>query len=167
MKLLKDNKLLFTLSLVCVFAVVGMILALCIPKEAEQEPFVPPPFDETAIVGTPTIAEDFGYQVLYRDGMPFKVGVCGKVLAYGNTAQIYFTNIVTNTLWLKLRVLDGEGTILGETGLIRPGEYIESVYLLKPLEKAENVVLKIMSYYPETYESAGAIVITPQIIIEK
>lgn len=137
------------------------------PKKAEQRPFSPPPFDNNVMKGEPIVPSDLGYNILYRDGMSFKAAVCGKVLVYENTAQIYFTNNATNTLWLKLRVLDGEGLILGETGLIRPGEYVESVYLLNPLEKAENVVLKIMSYYPETYESAGAIIITPQIIIEK
>ena len=60
-------------------------------------------------------------------------------------------------VWLKLRVLTADGTLLGETGLIRPGEYIKSVSLTSEVEDGTAIKLKIMAYEPDTYYSAGSV----------
>ena len=52
-------------------------------------------------------------------------------------------------------MLDGNGNILGETGLIRPGEYVKDVALTENLTAGKKIKLKIMGYEPETYFSAG------------
>lgn len=46
---------------------------------------------------------------------------------------------------------------MGETGLLKPGEYVKTVTLTKTLAAGENIKLKIMGYEPETYESAGSV----------
>lgn len=71
-------------------------------------------------------------------------------------ATVYFTNPAENTVWLKLRVLDEDSNMLGETGLIRPGKYVRAVTLSKSLADGTKVKLKIMGYIPDTYKSAGA-----------
>jgi len=38
--------------------------------------FTPPPFDSTAVVGTPTVPDNLGWQEL--DAQVYKVGICGK-----------------------------------------------------------------------------------------
>ena len=75
----------------------------------------------------------------------------------GQNLTVYFTNTEGNEKNLKLRVLDTEGNILGETGLIKPGEYVKNVTLTKTLAAGEKIKLKIMGYEPETYESAGSV----------
>ena len=142
-----------------------MVIVLCIPKEAETKPFTPPLFDDKAISGEPTVPDGLGYNILYREGMSFKVGVCGKVNVTGKTADIYLTNIEENNVWLKARFYDAAGNIIGESGLIKPGEYLNSVELLTVPNSSAQYTIKIMSYEPDTYQSLGAITLTPKINI--
>ncbi len=72
-------------------------------------------------------------------------------------AVVRFANPQSNDVWLKLRVLDAQGNLPGETGLIRPGEYLRSVALMAPLQKGTPIELKIMAYEIDTYYSAGAV----------
>lgn len=139
-----------------VFAVllIVMITALCIPKTSE---FVPPDFEAAAVQGTPEVEESMGYTELYKEGMAYRVSVCGVPTVDGQDLTVYFTNTEGNEKYLKLRVLDTGGNILGETGLLRPGEYVKTVTLTKSLAAGENIKLKIMGYEPETYESAGSV----------
>ena len=127
-----------------VFAVllIVMITALCIPKTPE---FVPPAFEAAAVQGTPEVEESMGYTELYKEGMAYRVSVCGVPTVDGQDLTVYFTNTEGNEKYLKLRVLD--------TG----GEYVKTVTLTKTLAAGENIKLKIMGYEPETYESAGSV----------
>ena len=163
----KQNKLLLLLSVLCVIALIVMVIALIIPKEAEQKPFTPPPFDEMAVLGEPSVPDGFGYSVLYQEGMSFKTALCGKVNVVGIMAQIYLTNFEENDVWLKARFYDSNGNIVGESGLIRPGEYVKCVELTKTVKATETYKIKIMSYEPNTYNSLGAITINPRIVVEQ
>ena len=151
----KKNKEYTVPILFGVFAVllIVMITALCIPKTPE---FVPPAF-EAAVQGTPEVEESMGYTELYKEGMAYRVSVCGVPTVDGQDLTVYFTNTEGNETYLKLRVLDTGGNILGETGLLKPGEYVKTVTLDKTLALGENIKLKIMGYEPETYESAGSV----------
>lgn len=153
----------YILGAVALVAVVVMIVALCIPKEAEKGEFVPPAFDSAAVEGTPTVPENLGYSSPYQDGMAYRFSVCGNVTMDGKDATVYFTNDAENEVYLKLRVLDAEGNILGETGLIKPGEYVKDVELSDALAVGTSIKLKIMSYEPETYNSAGPAVLNTKI----
>lgn len=152
-------------ALAAVFAVafIIMIVALSIPKEAERGEFVPPAFDSSAIAGTPEVPEGLGYSAPYQDGMAYRFAVCGNVLMDGKQALVYFTNPAENDTWTKLRVHDESGNVLGETGLIKPGEYVQYVELDKELAPGTPIKLKIMGYEPDTYLSAGSVVLNTQI----
>ena len=163
----KENKLLLTLSIACAIALTVMVIALCMTGGAEQKPFESPPFDTNAVTGEPSVSETLGYSVLYQEGMSFKVGICGNVRISKSTADVYFTNVSDNDLWLKLRVLNSEGDIIGESGLIKPGEYLKSVELSSSVTASERITLKVMSYEPDTYYSLGAITLTPALSIEQ
>ena len=73
--------------------------------------------------------------------------------------DVWLTNPEENTVWLKVRILDEKGNILGESGLVRPGEYVRSVKLDSLPKETVDVSLKIMAYEPETYYSAGSAVL--------
>lgn len=151
-----DLKLIYILGAVTAAMLIVMIVALCIPKEPPKGEFVPPAFDSAAVVGTPEVPEGLGYSSPYQEGMAYRFSVCGKVTMDGKTATVYLTNDAENEVYLKLRVLDAEGNILGETGLIKPGEYVKDVELSEALAVGTSIKLKIMSYEPETYMSAGS-----------
>ena len=164
--MVKGNKLLLWLSLACIVAIIAMIVALCIPKKAEQKPFTPPPFDSNAVMGEPSVPEGLGYNILHREGMSFKVGACGKIVVVENTAEIYLTNVAENNVWLKVRFYNAKEEIVGESGLIKPGEYLQSVALESVPNGSEQYTVKIMSYEPDTYKSLGAITLNPKIVIQ-
>ena len=153
----------YILSAATAVVLIVMIVALCIPKEAPKGEFVPPAFDDAAVVGTPEVPEGLGYSSPYQEGMAYRFSVCGNVKMNGNMATVYLTNDAENDVYLKLRVLDAEGNILGETGLIKPGEYVKDAKLSKALAAGIPIKLKIMSYEPETYMSAGSAALNTKI----
>lgn len=162
------NNVIIILALIAIVSLIAMIIALCVPtNNTEPLPFVPPEFEKNAILGTPEVPDNYGYDVLYQEGMSFKVGLCGIVKIQSSLADIYLTNISDNSLWLKVRIYDEMGDIIGETGIIKPGEYVKSVQLSTVMSENSKIQIKIMSYEPETYHSGGAIVMTPMIKIEE
>ncbi len=153
----------YILGAVTAVMLIVMIVALCIPKEPTVGEFVPPAFDNAAVAGTPDVPEGLGYSSPYQDGMAYRFSVCGNVTMDGKTATVYLTNDAENEVYLKLRVLDASGNTLGETGLIKPGEYVKDVELTEQLAQGTKVILKIMSYDPETYMSMGSAVMNTKI----
>ena len=109
-------------------------------------------------MGTPDVPDGLGYSEL--DCQVYKVSICGKPTADG---LLYLTNPASNTVWLKVRMLDAKGNILGETGLVRPGEYVAQLQPEKDLKPGTAITLKIMAYEPDTYYSAGAAALTTTI----
>lgn len=159
--------LLIVMVVACVVAVAVMIVVLCLPQKGEQPTFVPPPFEVNAVVGVPEVEEDRGYSELYQKGMAYRVGLCGHVYIVGNSAEVYLTNSAENNVWLKLRVLDANGNVLGETGLVKPGEYVKAVALQSPVLQNGSISLKVMGYEPETYYSVGSIQLNPMVTVKQ
>ena len=62
-----------------------------------------------------------------------------------------------------MRLLDKDENVLGESGLIRPGEYVQSIALDNTPQDTISVTLKIMAYEPSTYRSAGAIALNTEL----
>lgn len=145
---------------ICVLALALMTLVLLWDgKQKADAVFTPPPFDQAAISGMPAVEDSLGWSEIYQDGMDFKAYVCGNVIADGDRAAVFFTNSGEFDVWLKLRMSDESGKVLGETGLVKPGEYVESVILTQDVTDGQKIKLKIMAYEPETYYSAGSVVL--------
>ena len=153
----KTNKTVPVLCGVLAIALAVMAAALFFGGKQDTAEFTPPPVDPAAMAGVPEVPESLGYISPYQEGMGYRFSVCGNVVMEGSNAAVYLTNPAENEVWLKLRVLDENDNILGETGLIRPGEYVKTVTLAKTLAAGEKIKLKIMGYEPETYESAGSV----------
>ena len=151
----KKGKIVPVLGAVLAVLAVGMTIALCLPKTRTAE-FTPPPFEQNAVSGVPEVEEELGYSSPYREGMSYRFSVCGNVTTEGSDAVVYLTNPAENEVWIKLRVLDEAGNTLGETGLIRPGEYVRCVTLSVVPPAGTKIRLKIMGYEPQTYHSAGS-----------
>ena len=147
------RRLICILSILCVISLGAMIVALL--PSTEKAAFTPPPFDPAAQAGEPVVPDGLGYQTLETG--PFRVAICGAVVAEGAKAQVYLTNPVGNDAWLKVRILNEKGEILGESGLIRPGEYVRNIRIDPMPAPGTPIVLKIMAYEPETYHSRGAV----------
>ena len=93
------------------------------------------------------------------DAKAFRFSAAGELEVQDGKTDVWLTNPAGNTVWLKVRILDENGDILGESGLIRPGEYVRSVELNSVAQQTAAVSLKIMAYEPETYYSVGSAVL--------
>lgn len=148
------KRILPAVAVLCAAAIVVMTMAL---TRSGQQGFTPPPFKPEAQSGQPTVPQDVGYGEL--DARAFRFSAAGELLALDGEVEVWLTNPAENTVWLKVRILDEAGNILGESGLLRPGEYVRAVRLEKIPKQPTPVSLKIMAYEPETYYSAGSAVL--------
>ena len=151
----KNKIAIIILSVLCCLSVAVLVVAAAITLNNKNR-FVPPDFDESVIKGTPEVPEGLGYSPIEVE-QGYNVYVCGNLIVNGNNVDVYFTSPETNTVWVLLRMVDEYGTVLGETGIVQPGEYIKSLRLNTVPEQETNVKLKIIAYQPETYISMGSV----------
>ena len=127
--------------------------------------FVPPVHDTTALQGMPQdLPEAYGYIAIgVTDQIPVKL--CTTPIVKGNQAYLYFSNPSANAVSCRVRITDTKGNLLGESGLINPGEYVESIALSLSPTEVTSVVVTVLTYR-ENYLSAGTITVavnlTPQ-----
>lgn len=150
------NRILRITAVVCAVSVFFMVVALAIPRKAMRAEFIPPDFAIDARRGVPTVSAQLSWVTLDEDGVEMKVSVCTKTILTEDRADVYFTNHEANEEWMKLRIMDEEQQILAETGLIKPGEYIQTIEFDVVPKSGQTLTYKIMAYEPETYYSAGA-----------
>lgn len=136
-------------------AVLILLLVLLFWPAGQKTSFVPPAFETAAQVGVPEAPEELGWsQLEIAEG--YTIHICGVLRPdEAGNLPVWFTTDPENKVWVKLRVLDDQGHRLGETGVLRPGEYVESLHLESLPEQNQDVVLKVIGYEPETYYSAG------------
>lgn len=134
------------------------------PPETVYGDFNAPEFDPNAVVGVPTVDERLGWALLdIKEG--YRVHVCGILQADASgSLPVWFSADENNTVWVKLRVLDENGNVLGETGVLKPGEYVERMQLVEGVHSCK-VTLQVMGYEPETYYSAGSVGLATNLIV--
>ena len=138
--------------------VIGIIVTVIVAvNRGNSNKFTPPPFDETAVSGTPVIEDEtLGYGALaLKEG--FVMMACSSPVVENGEAVVYFTADADNTVWLRLIILTEDGEQLGTTGLLKAGEYVRSIKLSRKIEEDTPVVLKFISYEPDTYYSQGTV----------
>ena len=109
------------------------------------------------------VAEEFRYSSL--DAGVYTVALCGVPTADEQEVTLYFTDPAENDVWLKVRIYTEQGIMLGESGLLKPGQYVENVRLNETLAEPISVLLKVMAYEPDTYQSAGAVTLRTELKI--
>lgn len=133
-------------------------------QQPDENGFLAPEFDPNAQVGVPNVTESMGWAELsVSEG--YNVHVCGILNADASgKLPVYFSSDADNRVWVKLRVIDSQNVIIGESGILKPGEYVESIQLLESA-KSGAVTLQVMGYEPETYYSAGTVGLTTNLVI--
>ena len=140
--------------IVLVLAIFGFIYSLNIYNSKKE--FIKPSFDDNTVVGIPTVNDDLGYEQLDAEGL-YIVSLCGTPTIEKDNLKLYFTSDKDNDVYLKARIFKND-KIVGESGLIKPGEYIENIKV-KNIKKNDNIVVKIMGYEIDNYYSAGTVTI--------
>lgn len=149
-------------------ALVGIIIACIVVSQSDGKgqispEFSAPAFDSNAVIlSTDDIPQAAEYKSLtIKDG--FKISMSSVVTINGNTADIYFTSDIGNTAWLKIEVLSADGkTSFGESGLLKQGETLKQLKL-NSNPNGNELVIKILSYEPDTYYSLGTATVKVEI----
>ena len=135
------------------------------PEPAAQE-FVAPAFETEAVSGTPTLDEEALFYRMLDISDEFRVGVCGRLSANAEgSVDVYYTSAETNAVWTRLQILTETGEQLGATGVLHPGEYVRALHLDTLPEENCSVVLRFLSYEPETYYSRGTATATVSLTV--
>ena len=156
---MKKGLLFWLVAALATLSIAAVIIGI---KLSEKPEFVPPEFEENAKTGFPSVNEEFGFADADING--FEVYVCSKISVENGKAKVFFTNGEENNVWAKIRVFGEEGNVIGESGLLNPGEYAEEVALTYIPEKGSKTKIKVMLYEPETYRSEGAVFLEAEII---
>lgn len=153
------------ISALCVLSLAVMCVSLYISSDKNAK-FTPPEFDLGAIRGVPD--EDVsGWCDATLEGMTYNVFMCREVCIDAEKAIVYFTNPAENTVWLKIRLIDEHGAVIGESGIIKPGEYVEYVSVAETPQNGSKITVKVMGYEPHTYHSAGAVSFNTNVYTDK
>jgi hypothetical protein len=153
-----DKKQIIIISILSVVLIAIVTLTVIIiarePKTVIEE-FEAPAFDEAAILGTPDVDESLNYREMeVAEG--FKFSMCGNLTLKNGGCPVYFTSAADNDIWLLMKIYDNDGNLLGKSGILRPGEYLESIKIEKNITSTTPITVKILSYEPGTYISRGS-----------
>ena len=145
------------LMALAVVAAVLLVVFLFRPVPVQEQiigEFSPPAFDSSALSGAPDVEqpEMYGTLNLSED---IAVSLYSAPIVKEGRAQVFFTCPASNTVWMRLRISDEKGNVLGQTGLVRPGEYVEYI-VLDRMPETSRAIAKILTYEPETYYSMGS-----------
>lgn len=156
---MKNNKLLIILCTILAFLAIVIVVLLFSIKS--KETFKKPDFESSVT----EIPSDLDYQksiLNILDGYSIYISPNPKILD-NNYLKIDFLSIPTNEVYIKVRILDSEKNIIGETGLLKAGDYLEKVKLSKSVKVNDNITYKIMGYDQNDYTSAGSVSLNTRI----
>jgi len=123
-----------------------------------QPPYKPSPFEPDAVAGKPEPPENFGYSEIDAAGR-FTFGLAGVMYRQEDgSLRVYFSNPEESEAYLMCEIIDPKGATLYRSGLLRPGEYVVSLYpVTKPNHEAVNIEIKVYALDPEHYYSIGMV----------
>ena len=151
------TRMVFVLS--CIAIAFAVIVGIAIWKNCFV--YAPPARESNAKMGTPTpdghylysgLNTDFGYQVMLAANL---------YRQEDGSLNIYFTNTAANEVLLLCEIVaEDSGDTLYKSGLLKPGEYVESLSPCMDFpNEATMVLVKIYAFEPKTYYSAGSTVL--------
>ena len=141
---------------ISIIAITIMVISICYShNNIENGEFIPPDFEKSAIDGEPDVPENSGYSLMSLDD-DYNIYVCGKLKNNNGETDVYFTSDINNNVWVKLQIISETGEIIGETGIVKPGQYVKTIKLKNAPNKDFEVKLKVVGYEPETYHSGGS-----------
>lgn len=146
--------------LIIIIVALLIILILLVNSYKKKIEFVRPDFDDS-VTAIPDVIESKYYSEF--NGEAYSLGINGVLTLSDNKIKVDFTSSINNDVYLKIRLLNKNNDILAESGLVKPGEYLEYLISSKKIPKEDNYSIKVMSYNTETYESESAIKLSVKI----
>ena len=155
---MKKNKITIILSVILLILIILIILLTISIKN--KSTFKKPEFDKNVIEN---ISSELDYQnKIIKVTDNYSLYIEPEPIINDNSLIINLISLDTNNILLKVRVLK-EDEVVAETGLIKPGQYLEKVQLKKKLDVNDEIVYMVMGYEKDSYLSAGAIKLNTRI----
>lgn len=126
-----------------------LIIILILTATSYKTKFEIPPFDKNA----KEYKEELKIDPI-EVGDNYKIYINGDMKTKKTNLQTYIASDKTNKVYIKVRIYQNE-RIIGETGLIKAGYYINKIKLNEKI--TGNILIKIMSYNTKTYQSEGSV----------
>jgi hypothetical protein len=119
--------------------------------------FAVPEFEADALTGEPQgVDESLAYKTIEL-GDDLTISMCTSLAVdESSNVEVDFTSLSTNSSWVRLVILDADGTELGSTGILKPGQYVKDVAVGTPSASSVDATIKVLTYEPETYYSEGS-----------
>lgn len=156
---MKKNKITIVLSTILII-LISIIIFLLININSKKQ-FKKPEFANAA-TSIPDKLEYKAKAIKISEGYSLYIDPIPKLVQNDNLS-INLVSLEENKIWIKVRILNAKEEIIGETGLIKPGEYLEKVQINQQLSKNDQITYKIMGYEKDTYRSAGTISLNTRI----
>lgn len=133
-----------------------LILVASIMLYNYKKSYKPPAFEVSAVQGEPQVDPEHGYSTMALSDA-FRVTMCGAPPGTANSLDLYLTNEKTNKFYLLFQVYSA-GELVAQTGLVKPGEYVKTIELMKPLQPGDNEIdIKAMALLYDSYYSGGTL----------
>lgn len=150
LKIKRKHQLIYFISFLCLVTSLVFSFLFFHPAIVHH-----PDFDSNVQNGEPTVSDRYAYSTLTIKEK-YALRLAGVPENDGQNIDLYLTNIQDNDVWVRIEILDEQGEILGQSGVIRNGQYLKTVHLNKPLSQRETpVLIKVIGYTPYTWQSQG------------
>lgn len=138
------------LTSLAIILCVGMAFGYITFARGERT-FLPPQREASVKEGLPEALKNY-QELPVREG--YIVGMDTNPVFKDGKLYLNAVNKEGNNVWFLVRLYQGKKRI-GETGLLKPGEYVEKIPCEKTLASGEEVLVQIVAYEPDTYHSEG------------
>jgi hypothetical protein len=128
-------------------------------KDPVADEFVPPEMQTGTVKGFPDVLTEEMRFVMLPVGGEFTVGLCTNAPLRDGRLYLYFTSHEENDVLLRITVSDEDGTLLGETGLIKPNCFLPDLALSSE-PRGSKLSIRVISYEEGTYYSRGTTKLT-------
>lgn len=165
----KSQKILLSVLAVVFVGIIATCVVVSVKSDGSEQiaDFSAPTFDTNVVLAENLdIPESANYKSLFiKEG--FKISMASTVNITNNLAEIHFTSEADNAVWLKLVLLTTDGKRLGESGLIEAGKHLKQIEINNLSSNNDEIIVKILSYEPNTYYSLGTAQVKASIIKNK
>lgn len=154
----KDKNILILVTILIILILIIVYLIFHIKNKSK---FIKPEFEQNI---TTTIPENLDYKssiIDISDG--YSIYIDGMPRINKNKLIINFISIEDNNVWIKIRIFDEEKNIIAESGLIKPGEYLESIKIDKSVAENDDITYMIIGYEIDNYKSAGTVELSTKV----
>lgn len=162
----KGQKITLAVLAVTLALALGVLLTVLLTRDASYGEFVPPPFEEHAKTEFSSPVDEKAGYVPFGVTEEFKGALCSNVFVKDGKAEIFFTSFKESTAWARAMLLDEDGNTLGECGILKPGEHVQTVDLSYIPKANTKMTVKVLLYEPETYFSQGSYSVTVNLIVK-